>query len=159
MAQIAPEERITIRYTPHHSNTSQELPLKLLIIGGFKGNSHPEVDIPVGMRTPAAIDHTTFDNVMAAATIRLTTRIDHYTPLSALYSKQAQQPLDINLQFEGLKDFTPDKLIQQIPELRTQAMLRELLTTLKNSYSRKKERQILKAIITLLIHDIAKDAQ
>jgi len=97
-------------------------------MGNFKGNAHPEADTPVGMRTPVAIDHTTFEKVMVAANISLKTRIDYYPKLRKRPNKQQAKPLDINLRFASLKDFNPDQIINQIPELRKQVILRDLLS-------------------------------
>jgi len=151
---VAPADRITLRYVPNgNKQASRELPFKALIIGNFKGNAHAELDTPVAERALANIDQRTFDIAMAEAGIQLNTQIDHYTPIKHRLSGQRThtETRDISLSFKQLKDFNPDAIIEQVPELKTYIDLRNLLTDLKNSYGPKQRQRIMTDIITLLV--------
>lgn len=122
---VAPKERINIRYVPATGNEQQEveLPLKMLVLGDFKGHAD---ETPLEDRAAVQIDKDTFNDVMAAAGLSL--KID--VP-AALEERGESDTLSVDLQFKNIKDFAPDSIARQVPELKRLLELREALVALK----------------------------
>ena len=121
---VAPKERINIRYKPAIGNAQEdvELPLKLLFIGDYTGRHDPR---PLEDRKPINIDKDNFQQVLAEQNITLGMTVPD------LLSGEKDATLDVNLKFRHLKDFGPEAVAQQVPELRRVLELRQALTALK----------------------------
>lgn len=118
MQEIPPDARIRITYRHNngpHQGEDIELPLKLLVMGNFKGYRE---DTPLAEREPAAITLETFNEVMAAANIEIT------LPGNG-------NPSQI-LRICSLEDFHPDCILQQLPNTRHYLQIRQTLVELKN---------------------------
>lgn len=122
---VAPQERINIKYVPATGDqqANVELPLKLLVMGDFKG--HGEAT-PLEERQAVRIDKETFDDVMDKANLELAMEVP-----SRLGDAGEDDTLDLNLQFKSLKDFSPDAIARQVPQLNKLLELREALVALK----------------------------
>ncbi|MBL4816605.1 type VI secretion system contractile sheath small subunit [Shewanella benthica] len=121
---VAPKERINIKYVPATGDqqAEMELPLKMLIIGDFKG--HPE-DTQLEERQSVSINKTNFESVMKESELSIKA-----TVANKLTDNEADE-LDIELNFTSLKDFSPDSIAEQIPEIKKLIELREALVALK----------------------------
>lgn len=122
---VAPQERINIKYVPATGDqqAEMELPLKLLVTGDFKG--HGEEDA-LEERQSVAINKDTFDSVMTEAKLNLAMEVT-----SRLGEGTDDDTLNVNLQFKSMKDFSPDAIAKQVPELSKLLELREALVALK----------------------------
>lgn len=139
---IAPKERINIRYVPATMGqiAEAELPLKLVVLGDFLGKADTT---PVEERRMINVDKNTLSTVMSQSEIerKITVR-------NALDEHNGSTELRVNLKFESFKDFEPDSLVQQVPELLKMMQLREALVALKGPLGnmpafRKRMQQIL----------------
>ncbi len=121
---VAPKERVNITYKPATGDAQEEreLPLKILNIGDFTGRKD---DRPVEERKPINIDKDNFNEVMAAHDLGVDLQVED--KLSG--EEGAEMP--VSLKFESLNDFGPERIAEQIPELRQLLQLRAALTALK----------------------------
>ena len=124
-ASVAPKERINIKYVPATGDqqTEVELPLKLLITGDFKGHGE---ETALEERPVVRIDKDNFDEVMAGAGLSLNMQVP-----ARLNGGQEDDTLSVALEFKGIKDFSPDAIARQVPELNKLLELREALVALK----------------------------
>ncbi|MBA0264339.1 type VI secretion system contractile sheath small subunit [Stenotrophomonas maltophilia] len=121
---VAPKERINIKYVPATGDQTaeMELPLKLVVVGDFKGHTEQTM---IDERQSVRVDKGSFDAVMEKAELGLTLDVPD------CLSDEPEQRLNLKLSFSSLSDFTPDAIAQQLPELRTLLELREALVALK----------------------------
>ncbi len=122
---VAPKERINIVYRPAtNMDEDVELPLKLVVLGDFTGR---EDDTPLEERKRINIDKDNFNQVLAEQRISLSFGVkDRLTP-----NAQEGDELPVNLQVQSLKSFSPEQVVQQIPELKSLLEIREALVALK----------------------------
>ncbi len=123
---VAPKERVNIVYKSDIGDAQEEveLPFRFLVVGDFTGKEDPET--PVEQRTLVSVDKTNFDDVLAGQQVS----VDMNVP-NELTEGQENEELAVSLRFENMKDFTPDAITQQVPELSGLVALRDALTMLK----------------------------
>ena len=121
---VAPKERINITYKPATGGATEdvELPLKILMLGDFTGRQD---DRPVEDRKPINIDKDNFDKVMAAQELKTTVNVKN-----RLSDGDAGE-LSVQLKFGSLRDFRPEGIVDQVPQLRELMELRNALVALK----------------------------
>ncbi len=129
---VAPKERVNIVYRPStgDANEEVELPLKQLVIGDF---TLREDETPVEDIKPIQVDKDNFEDVLKAQQVSLQLLVPNQLndELSGADSSMDQEQLPISLTFESLRDFEPDALVEQVPELRQLIVLRDALKALK----------------------------
>lgn len=126
MPTIAPKERVNITYKPATGGQGEEveLPLKILMIGDYTGR---EDDTPVDERKPVNINPDNFNEVMKEQKLEIS--INVADKLSENAEEDAELP--VNLKFQSIDDFSPESIVQQVPEMRKLMELRTALTALK----------------------------
>jgi type VI secretion system protein ImpB len=128
---VAPKERVNIVYKPATDGAEEvELPLKILAIGDYTGRKD---DRQLEDRKPINIDKDNFEEVMEKHNLG----IDISVPDRMSGEEGAE--LSTSLQFKTMKDFTPEGVLQQVPELRQLMELRNALTALKSPLGNKPE--------------------
>lgn len=128
---VAPKERINIVYRPATSaNEVIELPLKMLVVADVTG---VEDDRPLEERKPVKIDKDNFNSVMESFELGCNVSVPDKL------SGESDQELVASLQFKTLRDFTPDGLVKQVPELNRLLELRKALSALKSPIGNRKE--------------------
>ncbi len=123
-ASVAPKERVNIVYRPATGDAQEEveLPLKMLVMGDFTFRAD---DTPLEDRKPVNVDKDNFDEVLKAQGLGL-----QATVANKLVTDPTAQ-MAVNLKFQNLKDFEPDAVIRQVPELQKLMELRDALKALK----------------------------
>ncbi|MCP4695473.1 MAG: type VI secretion system contractile sheath small subunit [Gammaproteobacteria bacterium] len=124
---VAPKERINIRYKPAIGDAKEdvELPLKLLMLGDY---TQREDDTPLEERKPINIDKDNFNDVMRAQNLSLDISVkDKVTDEAG----KADAELGMSLKFGTMKDFKPEQVARQVPELARLLELRDALLALK----------------------------
>lgn len=121
---VAPKERVNITYKPATGDQQEEveLPLRILMMGDYTGK--PD-DTPLEERKPINIDKDNFGDVMAEQNLSLNINV------ADKLSGNEGDEMAVGLKFKGLKDFTPEGIAEQVPELRQLMQLRNALTALK----------------------------
>lgn len=126
---IAPKERVNIVYRPATGDAKEEveLPLKILVMGDF---THAEDERAVEDREPISINKDNFNDVLQAQNINMSFNVP-----KKLSGAQADEQMAVNLKIGSIKDFEPDEIIRQVPELNKLLELREALKALKSPLS------------------------
>jgi type VI secretion system protein ImpB len=121
---VAPKERVNIVYKPATGGAQEEkeLPLKLMMLGDF--TLQPD-DTPLEERKPINIDKDNFNDVMRKQGLGVTANVANRL------SGEEGAEMAVNLNFETLKDFEPEQVVRQVPELNKLLDLRMALTALK----------------------------
>lgn len=121
---VAPKERINIKYVPatEGQTAEVELPLNLLVVGDIKGRVE---DIALEERSMISIDKNNFSSVMGEMGIQLNVNVPNKL------SDKEDDELNVNLSINSLNDFSPDSIVNNVPELKKLLELREALTAVK----------------------------
>lgn len=121
---VAPKERINVVYKSHVGDKTEEveLPLKLLMVGDYTGRDNDDV---IEDRQPININKDNFNDVMKSYNLRLDIAVEN-----KLDDKEGED-LPASLAFNNIKDFAPDSIANQVPELNSLLELRKALLALK----------------------------
>lgn len=128
---VAPQERINITYKSSVNGASEEveLPLKMLFLGDYTGKADPR---PLEDRKPINVDKDNFEQVLREQNLGLDVTVPNKL------SEEGGE-LSVKLAFKALKDFGPDALVEQVPELKKLMELRTALTALKGPLGNDRE--------------------
>ncbi len=120
-----PKARVNIKLDLHTGGAQKkvELPLKLLVVGDY---SNGQEDKPLSERSKVNVNKLNFNSVLAEhnPTVNLTVK----NTLAGDGSEEA-----IELTFNDMKDFEPEQVARQIPQLRAMLAMRNLLRDLKSN--------------------------
>ena len=121
---VAPKERINIAYKSAAGGASEEteLPLKLMVVGDYTGKENDDV---LEDREPVNIHKDNFGDVMKSHKLS----VDLSVPNKL--EDGATDDIAVSLNFNSMKDFAPDSIATQIPELNSLLELRKALLALK----------------------------
>ncbi|HAT10111.1 MAG TPA: type VI secretion system contractile sheath small subunit [Planctomycetes bacterium] len=120
---VAPKERVNIVYKTDTGGAQQEkeLPFKMLVTGDFTQRADAR---PIEQRKPISVNKDNFDDVLASQKLKV--------ELGAKNTLAADGgELPVQLEFKSLKDFGPEAVARQVPELSKLLELREALNALK----------------------------
>ena len=145
---VAPRERVNIVYRPATGDAKEEveLPLKLLVVGDF---TLQEDDRMLEDREPINIDKDNFNEVMKGQDLKLDINV------ADKLSDDPDSEISVSLNFESIKDFNPEAIAKNTPELNKLLELREALQALKGPMSNRPE--FRKKIQQIIQDDSAKE--
>lgn len=120
---VAPKERVNISYKTDTGGAQEEkeLPLKTLVLGDFTLRAD---DTPLENRKPVNISKDNFDDVLGSQKLKLDLNVKN-----ALAKEGGE--MSVSLGFKSMKDFEPEAIARQVPELSKLLELREALNALK----------------------------
>lgn len=121
---VSPKERVNIVYRSEVGDAKEEveLPFKVLVLGDF---TFKEDRSPMENREIVDVNKNNFDEILASQELELELTVpDHL-------SGRKDSSLDISLNFNRIKDFDPDSIIEQVPALQKVIELRKSILALK----------------------------
>ena len=120
-----PKARVNIKLNLHTGGAQKkvELPFKLLVTGDF---SHGREMRPLSEREKINVDKNNFDSVLAefSPSVSLTVK-------NRLANDGSEE--NVQLAFRNMKDFEPEQVARQIPQLKAMLAMRNLLRDLKSN--------------------------
>ncbi|MEZ3499350.1 type VI secretion system contractile sheath small subunit [Pantoea sp. KPR_PJ] len=118
-----PKARINLKLDLHTGGASKktELPLKLLVAGDF---SHGQDISSLSERRKVNVNKDNFNNVLSEYSPKINFSINN-----TLASEGGEE--NISLIFRDMKDFMPEHVVRQIPQLKAMLAMRNLLRDLK----------------------------
>ncbi|SDJ38508.1 type VI secretion system protein ImpB [Pseudomonas delhiensis] len=120
-----PKARVNIKLDLHTGGAQKkvELPLKLVVMGDYSNGREQR---PLSERSKVDVNKNNFNNVLAdfSPSVKL-----------AVPNTLADDGSDtsIELTFRNMKDFEPERVARQMPELRAMLAMRNLLRDLKSN--------------------------
>ncbi|WP_434563950.1 type VI secretion system contractile sheath small subunit [Pseudomonas sp. R1-6] len=120
-----PKSRVNIKLDLHTGGAQKkvELPLKLMVMGDYSNGREQR---PLSVRDKININKHNVDHVLAEFSPTLT--IAAHNTLA-----DNGEDISIELQFHRMKDFEPEQVARQIPQLRALLAMRNLLRDLKSN--------------------------
>lgn len=124
-ASIAPKERINITFKPATGNAQEEieLPLKVLVLGDFLNRFDERA---LGERKPVNINKSNFADVMTKQQLGIEIAVPN-----RLLDTDEGSDISMKLSFQSMRDFEPENIVRQVPEVNKLLALREALVSLK----------------------------
>lgn len=127
-----PKERVNIRYKSALGDAKQEieLPFRLLVVGDFTQRADPR---QLEDRAPIDVNKDNFNKVLREQKVEL----DYMVP--NVLSGQEGDEMRVKLKIDSLDDFRPDRVAEQVPELRRILEIRNALAALKGPLGNDRE--------------------
>ncbi|MFW0975038.1 type VI secretion system contractile sheath small subunit [Leclercia pneumoniae] len=136
-----PKARINLKLSLHTGGAQKkiELPLKLLTMGDFSNGKESR---PLSEREKINVNKNNFNSVLSEFNPEVNLNVKN----TLANSDSAE---NVKLNFSDIKDFEPEQVARQIPQLRAMLAMRNLLRDLKsnlldNATFRKELEKILK---------------
>ncbi|AEX54701.1 type VI secretion system contractile sheath small subunit [Rahnella aquatilis] len=120
-----PKARVNIKLDLHTGGAQKkvELPLKLMVMGDY---SNGKENRPLSEREKVNINKNNFNSVLAEFSPSLNLTVEN-----TLAGDRSEE--NISLNFNEMKDFEPEQVARQIPQLRAMLAMRNLLRDLKSN--------------------------
>ncbi len=120
---VAPKERVNIVYKSDTGGAQEEkeLPLKMLVMGDFTQRAD---STPLENRKPININKDNFNEVLGSQKVAVDLAVAN------TLAKEGGE-MSVHLAFKSMKDFEPEQVARQVPELNKLLELREALNALK----------------------------
>ncbi|RON51529.1 type VI secretion system contractile sheath small subunit [Pseudomonas frederiksbergensis] len=120
-----PKARVNIKLDLHTGGAQKqvELPLKLMVLGNYSNGKEQR---PLSERNKIDINKNNFDSVLGEFAPRV--KFDVNNTLTDNVSD-----ISVELNFQSMKDFEPEQVARQVPQLRALLAMRNLLRDLKSN--------------------------
>ena len=118
-----PKARVNIKLDLHTGGAQRnvELPLKLMLMGDYSNGAEQR---PLSERNKVNVDKNNFDNVLAEFSPILRVAVEN-----TLIGDGSDT--SVELKFQCIKDFEPEQVARQLPQLRALLAMRNLMRELK----------------------------
>jgi type VI secretion system protein ImpB len=119
----SPKERINVTYKPATGDQAEEIeiPFKVTVLGQFNPDEEKK---PVENKKPIRIDKDNFNEVIKHQNLSV-----ELTVPNMLTNDDGE--LKVDLKIQGIKDFSPENIVENVDELKTLMQLRQSLIALK----------------------------
>ena len=120
---VAPKERVNIIYKTDTGGATaeKELPFKMMVLGDFTQRADAT---PIDQRKAININKDNFNDVLGSQKLSLDMNVGN-----ELSPEGGELP--VSLKIKSMKDFEPEAIARQVPELAKMLELREALNALK----------------------------
>lgn len=120
-----PKARINLKLALHTGGAQKkvELPLKLLVTGDF---SNGQENRPLSEREKINVNKNNLNSVLSELSPSVNLTVEN-----TLASDGSEE--NIHLSFKDIKDFEPEQVARQIPQLKAMLAMRSLLRDLKSN--------------------------
>lgn len=120
-----PKARVNIKLDLHTGGAQKkvELPLKLMVMGDYSNGKEQRA---LSERDKVDINKNNFDNVLAEFSPNLKLAVENTLTGDA-------SDTSVELSFQSMRDFEPEQVARQIPQLRALLAMRNLLRDLKSN--------------------------
>ncbi|NNA97400.1 type VI secretion system contractile sheath small subunit, partial [Pseudomonas gessardii] len=120
-----PKARVNIKLDLHTGGAQKkvELPLKLMVMGDYSNGKEQR---PLSVREKVNIHKNNFDSVLGEFSPSLKLAVNN-----TLADDDSDTSVELN--FQSMKDFEPEQVARQIPQLRALLAMRNLLRDLKSN--------------------------
>ena len=118
-----PKARVNIQLSLHTGGAQKkvELPLKLVVVGDYSNGAEQRA---VSEREKVNINKNNFDSVLADFSPSVNLSVEN-----TLAGDGSEE--NVSLSFKEMKDFEPEQVARQIPQLKAMLAMRNLLRDLK----------------------------
>lgn len=118
-----PKARVNIKLDLHTGGVARktELPLKLLVAGDFSNGQEQRA---LSLREKVNVNKNNFDSVLAEFSPAVNLSVEN-----TLAGDGSEE--NVSLTFREMKDFNPEQVARQIPQLKAMLAMRNLLRDLK----------------------------
>ena len=99
-----------------------ELPLRMLVMGDFAGR---EDATPLAEREPVSVNNNNFDGVLRSMGIHTEFTVPDR-------QRGGDEEMKVDLRIDSMRDFHPEQVARQIPQLNRMIAARNLLQDLRN---------------------------
>lgn len=143
-ASKARESRVNIAISDRlRGGAEPELPFRVLVMGDFTQRDDGR---PIYDRAPADVNKSNFDSVMQSFNLSL--------DLSVSDRISGSGELPVSLKFGTLKDFRPESIARQVPQLKNLVELRDAIKALRPKMGDKAaQKELLNAIKDPAVRD------
>ncbi len=120
----SPKERINVTYKPATGDATEEIeiPYKLTILGNYNPNAEK---LPIEDRKAIKIDKNNFNDVLKEQKLSVTFDVPNKL------TDDEDASLNVNLNINSMKDFSPESIVENVEELKVLMELRKSLVALK----------------------------
>lgn len=137
----SPRVQVTYDVETRGAIEKKELPFLMGVIGDYAGNTAPSKKLKE--RRFVSIDRDNFNSVLKETAPSLAFRVN-----DTLTGNGDDSKLNVQLTFESIEDFSPDKVVRNVEPLRKLVELRERLSDLRNKMAgNEKLEEMLREII------------
>jgi type VI secretion system protein ImpB len=135
-----PKSRLTLKYRTEINGQPEDvqLPLRLTILGDFSQGSSQDRKMDLEERRMRNLDGRNTDAVMKDMGISLKFSVPNKV------DPDKEEDLQVEIPFESMKSFSPEKVAENVPKLKGLVMLKKLMEeTMANVDNRKDFRRLL----------------
>lgn len=146
--QKGEKARVNLEYKSKiEGGRNKTLPYRMMVLGDYSPQS-AEKNKPIADRRAWQIDKSTFNQTLAEMAPSLELVVDN--KLEETPEGEEQKKLSVKLQFKHRDDFSPDKLVNMIPELGELLKMRDAIKDLRSRMVKSDE---LTKVLTKVLSD------